>query len=266
MKKSEFVSINTESMKKPELLDMLKKSATIKGLDENLKSRIDYAVKVGDKFINKVSKPDMIGLIDEVKAFLSAPKAAPAEALKAPKKSKKQPVEESTAEPEEKTEKKSKGLKKVKTAPQKVSKNGLPPVASMFPETLAIDTSDGEVVLKREHEKYHTIEEIREAIENGKTLFITSYWTKLHIKRFDYAQTFNVEAPKSFPDDLDVLNVVCACDSIPRLWCMSNYTEAMSCFEGEDFQPIEDVDPATDEKFTVRVSNGCEFEIYELDE
>ena len=49
-----------------------------------------------------------------------------------------------------------------------------------------------------------------------------------------------------------------------RMWANSVYSEAMFRFENEDITHIEDTNPYTDDKFRVRVSNGMEFELYEL--
>ena len=45
---------------------------------------------------------------------------------------------------------------------------------------------------------------------------------------------------------------------------MSQYTEAMYSFEGDDLVPVKDKDTKTGEEFVIRVANGMEFEIYEL--
>lgn len=283
MKKSEFVKMDVSTMKKSELVNLLSGITKMK-LDKNLMDRVKYTLTQAKKSLAKVTLSDLRELISEVQlvAAGSITNAVPAEAsLKKPSKSKdkkskkSEPVEEPTEkddeeedEEEEKPAKKSKGLKKVKTAPQKVPKNGFLPVASMFPEELSIETTDGEITLKRVHEKYHSVQEIREATENGVSLFIAAYWTKLHIKKYGYKEQYSLmnDAPKSFPDDLDILNVVVACDSMERVFAMSNYTEAMYRFDKPDFDPIEDEDPSDGSKFTVRVSNGLEFEVYELAE
>ena len=138
----------------------------------------------------------------------------------------------------------------------------------MFPEEVEFETDDGTHTLVRVHEKYHTMQEVRDAINEGKTLFIAAYWTKLHIKKYGYADQFYLmgDAPKSFPDDLDILNIVVACDTMDRVFAMSTYTEAMYRFDKPDFEPVKDKDPSDGSEFTVRVSNGMEFEVYEIAE
>ena len=69
--------------------------------------------------------------------------------------------------------------------------------------------------------------------------------------------------PKNgFPYDLDIVMAVLPCETIERIFAMSRITEALYRFEGEDFAPVEDVDPRSGDKFQIRVSAGMEFEIY----
>lgn len=267
MKKNEFMAIKSEGMKKSDMLSVLRDlPKAVK--DSNLLERVKYTLAQADKSLAKVTNADLSALIVEAQGLLSAA-SVPAEAsLKKPDKNKSsKKSDKAQSEDDESTDdnsgKSKKKLKGVKSAPQKVSKNGLPPVASMFPEEVSFETDDGETTLTRAHEKYHSIDEIRKALEDGVELYIAAYWTKRHIKQYNYGQQYDVTAPKSFPDDLDVLSVVLACDTMERLYAMSAYTEALYRFDGEDFMPVEDEDPSDGSKFTVRVSNGLEFEVYE---
>lgn len=267
MTKKEFMSIDTTKATKSDLLTALKglpKSIT----DNNLMERVKYTLAQAEKSIKKVTVSDLTELIVEAQGLLT-PAPAPVEAAKKPAKKTTKPVEEDTDDAED--EKKSapkKSLKKkgMKTAAPKTKASKELPVASMFPEEITFESDEGEQTLVCAHDKYHGIDEVRKAIEDGKTLFIAAYWTKRHIKQYDYAATFFLpSAPKSFPDDLDILNIVVACDNLDRVWAMSTYTEAAYYFDGDQFKPVEDTDENGDE-FTVRVSNGMEFEVYEIAE
>lgn len=274
MTKKEFIAINVNEATKASLLEALAYlPKTVK--DANLLDRVKYTLKQAEKSIRKVTVADLKDLVTEAQGLLKAA-PAPVEAAKKPSLSKKK-VDSSKNEEVEDTEegeapKKSgkKSLKtKVQTAPQRSPKaSNFLPVAKMFPEELSFEAEDGEKTLVRVHEKYHTMSEVRDAINNGATLFIAAYWTKAHIKKYGYKEMFVLmnDAPSHFPDDLDILNICVACDTMERVFAMSTYTEAMYRFDKPDFEPVEDEDPSDGSKFTVRVSNGMEFEVYELQE
>lgn len=273
MNKKEFIAIDTTKATKNYLLTALKglpKAVT----NENLLERVKYTIAQAEKSIKKVTVSDLKDLVVEAQSLLATPAPAPVEGMKksAKKPSKKvvEPVEDDTddEEPaeEEKPAKKGKKSLKMKTAKPKTHASKELPVAEMFPEELSFEADDGEKTLVCVHDKYHTMQEVRDALEEGKTLFIAAYWTKRHIQQYDYKEQFRVpQVPKSFPDDLDILNIVVACDSFDRVFAMSTYTEALYQFNGEAFTPVEDKNEDGDE-FTVRVSNGMEFDVYEIAE
>ena len=273
MNKKEFIAIDTTKATKNDLLTALKglpKAVT----GENLLERIKYTLAQAEKSIKKVTVSDLKDLVVEAQSLLATPAPAPVEGMKksAKKPSKKviEPVEDDTDDEEsaeeEKSSKKGKKSLKMKTAKPKTNASKELPVAEMFPEELSFEADDGEKTLVCVHDKYHDMQEVRDALEEGKTLFIAAYWTKRHIQQYNYKEQFSVpKAPKSFPDDLDILNIVVACDSFDRVFAMSTYTEALYRFDGETFDPVEDKNEDGD-AFTVRVSNGMEFEVYEIAE
>lgn len=271
MNKKEFAAIDTKKATKNELLEALTGIPTNTAIkkDENFMSRLSYTLAQAQKSIKKVTVSDLAALVTEAQGILMpAPAVAASKKPASVKKTTPEPdeEEEDSETEDEKPEKKTTGkktLKAVKTVPQKTKASKLLPTASMFPDEITFDADDGKKTLKCVHGKYHTIEQIRKALEEDKTLYIAAYWTKRHIKEYDYNTTFSVSAPKSFPDDLDILNIVVACDTIDRVFAMSTYTEGLYRFEGADFEPVDDEDPATGDKYTVRVSNGMEFEVYE---
>lgn len=281
MTKKEIRKFDASKATKGDLLTFLK-GMPVKyfAANTNFCERVAYTLARAGESVKKVTVADLKELIVEAQSILSTP--APAEASVKTKKDKPAPVEasvktkgKSKAKPapvededeEEVVEKPKKKAKKlgVKTAPQKAPKTSkFLPVASMFPEEIEFETDDGVQTLTRVHDKFRNTQEIRDALENGESLFIAAYWTKRHIKQYEYKETFSLlnEVPKSFPDDLDILNIVLACDTMERVYAMSTYTEAMYRFDKPDFEPVEDEDPSDGSKFTVRVSNGLEFEVY----
>ncbi len=264
--------------------------------DENLLSRISYTLKGVQKDEKSVAKSDLYELAKEIMGALTAPVASLAPVENSPKpapklgkkKSAPAPVENKpevkeevketakTAEtvPEKKAPAKKTGAKapvgksknqkskeqkpKVETADQLVK--GTLPLAKIFPKEIDHE-SLGKLIACPD--KYSTVQEIREALDNGTTLIFAAYWTKRHIKQMGYAQMFNVPVPKDgFPYDLDTLQALYVCEGIDRIYALSTYTEAMFEFMAEDLVRTE-VEGNDGSKFFMRYSAGMEFEIYE---
>ena len=256
--------------------------------DENLLSRISYTLKGVQKDEKSVAKSDLYELAKEIMGALTAPVASPAPVENSPKpapklgkkKSAPAPVEDkpevkeevketAETEPEKKAPAKKTGAKapvkkqkeqkpKVETADQLVK--GTLPLAKIFPKEIDHE-SLGKLIACPD--KYKTVQEIREALDNGTTLIFAAYWTKRHIKQMGYAQMFNVPVPKDgFPYDLDTLQALYVCEGIDRIYALSTYTEAMFEFMAEDLVRTE-VEGNDGSKFFMRYSAGMEFEIYE---
>lgn len=184
--------------------------------------------------------------------------------LKKPKEKKSAPTEnevKTTAKkpkvsPAKKAEKTAEN--KVETVPQTA---GNFPVAKMFPKTLEVE---GLGTLSVAPDKYKTMEDIATALESGKQFYFVTYWTKRQIKEFSYAENYHTNSVKEFPNDLDILEPCYYCNGLKRIWANSLYTEAMFMFNSDDIEHVDDTNPYSGEKFKVRVSNGMEFELYEL--
>lgn len=261
---------------KAELIAMIRKAMSSKKLaeDENLKSRVDYTMKSLDKDESSVAKSDLFDLVKELVAFFSStPTPAPVEnspkpAIKGKKKAK---AEDEDDEAEEEVEEKPKKHKKAAKS-KKAEKPEKPKVettedfkkgsimAKMFPAELKTEELGHLVAC---YDKYTTMAEVREALEQGKTLIFATFWTKRHIKQFGYSMMFNVPVPKEFPFDLDMLQALYVCDNIDRIYALSAYTEAMFQFLEEDLARV-DVTSNDGETYTMRYSAGMEFEIYEV--
>lgn len=193
--------------------------------------------------------------------------------------SKKTPVKvENEVKTEVKTPDKKTVPKKNGTAPTKKGDNKTPaktkdkslvktetvgtlPLAVLFPETLEFDKL-GKLKAAPYIKGY---DDIAKALDEGKQFFIATYWTLRQIKEFNYSAVHAVkEITKSFTHNLDILEPVYTAETIKRVWAVSTYTDAMFRFDDEDFEHIEETNPYNGEKYRVRVSNGMEFEIYEL--
>lgn len=245
-------------------------------LEKNWVDRAKYALKAG---LEKCTKTDLLGLLKEAADFVGTPELAPVENSPKPalkKGSKKlakaekseevaEEVEETTEETDEVEENpKKKSGKSLKAPKAKVeqtkefSKKTLP-TARIFPETIEVKDL-GTLVVR--NEEFNTIDDVANALNEGREIYFAGYWTPRHIKEFNYAYNHQVACPKSFENDLDIMMAVVTCTNIDRVWCMSAYTEAMFAFDNEALERVEDKD-ANGNKYAVRVCNGMEFEIYE---
>lgn len=275
----------TKVMTKQDITTFLKKTiAVVANKNAELAKQVDYALT----HLKKATKADLEELLTEVELCLATPVAenqtkpkvleeeevdsevvvdGEDEEDEVEEEKPKKKIKKSTKAKTEKTEedeppkksKLSKNKKTVEEAPV-LSKKSKLPTAKIFPDT--IDHEDlGK--LKAVPDKYHDYEDLKEALNDGKEIYFACYWTPRHIKEYNYGAVNMVIAPKKFPDDLDLLMACVPCENVERVWCMSQYTEAMFFFDGSDLEPIEDTDLKTGEKFKIRVSNGMEYELYE---
>lgn len=140
---------------------------------------------------------------------------------------------------------------KVETLPPTSTKTV--PQVKLFPEKLDVPQI-GEMTLASG--KYKKVSQIRDAMEEGKIIVLANYWTKRHIKQFDYSEVFQVPLKKGyeFPNDLDLTMAIIICQNFGKMYAQSVLTEAMYSFFDGDLEEIDGV----------RVSNGMEFQIYEF--
>ena len=249
-------------------------SESVKGItDKNLLSRVNYTLNGVAKNEKDVSKSDLFDLAKEIMGF-TAPAPQPVmENSPKPKLGKKktadtEAVVEATDEPQEVTEEAPKKTAKKavkKEKPAVVTSEGLTkkdlPMAKIFPKDIDHEALGKLVACP---DKYHTVQEIREAIEGDKNLIFACYWTKRHIKEFAYGQVFDVSTPKGgFPYDLDTLQALYVCEGMDRIYALSTYTEAMFRFNEDELVPVE-CEANDGSKFMMRYSAGLEFEIYEV--
>lgn len=242
----------------------------VKGMLTTLKSLVE---KITDKKLKaevqnslKIKNPKAEDVAALLKRVIDSGKPAVVEnEVKAKKPTIKKTEKAETAKTTAKAEKKT-TTKKEESAVKSVQTTGnkKPPIATLFPEKLNIKL-DGEDVVARKvgDDEYTSIEDIIKAYNDEATLIIAGFWSKRHIKEYDYALHFNVKkAPKEFPNDLDIAQAVQVSEMNGKLYAMSIFTEAMYVFLEEDFEPVEDTNPYNGEKYNVRVSNGMEFALY----
>lgn len=131
-----------------------------------------------------------------------------------------------------------------KATPKKVEKKEV----GMFPETLNLKGLGK--YKKVDSTKISNYEDLVKFMEKSDDVILATHWTKREIQQFDYAGNFFVDAPKEFPNDLDILKFMAECGRINRLYFMSVYTDGMFRIDSEDVSG--------------RSSDGMEFEFYTL--
>ena len=242
----EFTLSNHEKAKKSEVFEVVEEvQEVLMTMPEDVPTEEEEPATIEDE-VNKSPKKPKVQKSEPVENEVKKP--APAKAKAKPKPATK------------KTEEKEKSEPVVKESPQP----GTLPIAAMFPEELTVKTDDGDIKLKAVPDTYKDVADVAKALSSGKRFYFVCYWTPRHIKQHHYAASFALpKDPKSFPNNLDILEPVLYSESINRIWASSIYTEAMLYFEKEDIEHITDKNPYNGEEFRIRVSNGLEFEIYE---
>jgi len=257
----------------------------VKTADKDLFDQIAYADKMAKKDDSKVTRKDLVDLVKSVIALLGdkcvepalAQEKAPAtpQAENSVKKlakgvSKKQETKEETSSEEsgesEKTAEETQGAEekkapkkslsgKKKPATKKEGVTDLEPttssdkavqLAKMFPKTIEVGDAKYELA-----EDIKTLEDLYEALNKDEEIVFAYYWTKRHLKQFDYFMGW-LGQPKSFDNDLDLATAIYVSDEKKVSYQVSMYTEAVYTILPTDFEEVDGV----------RVAGGIEFQIY----
>lgn len=257
----------------------------VKTADKDLFDQISYADKMAKKDDSKVTRKDLVDLVKSVISLLGdkcvepalAQEKAPAtpQAENSVKKlakgvSKKQETKEDTSSEEsgesEKTAEETQGADekkapkkslsgKKKPATKKEGVTDLEPttssdkavqLAKMFPKTIEVGDTKYELA-----EDIKTLEDLYEALNKDEEIVFAYYWTKRHLKQFDYFMGW-LGQPKSFDNDLDLATAIYVSDEKKVSYQVSMYTEAVYTILPTDFEEVDGV----------RVAGGIEFQIY----
>ena len=257
----------------------------VKTADKDLFDQIAYADKMAKKDDSKVTRKDLVDLVKSVITLLGdkcvepalAQEKAPAtpQAENSVKKlakgvSKKQETKEETSSEEsgesEKTAEETQGAEekkapkkslsgKKKPATKKEGVTDLEPttssdkavqLAKMFPKTIEVGDAKYELA-----EDIKTLEDLYEALNKDEEIVFAYYWTKRHLKQFDYFMGW-LGQPKSFDNDLDLATAIYVSDEKKVSYQVSMYTEAVYTILPTDFEEVDGV----------RVAGGIEFQIY----
>ena len=153
---------------------------------------------------------------------------------------------------EKKSPKKSLGSKK--QAPKKDGVAVLNPsdnekavqLAKMFPKTIEVGDSKYELA-----SDIKTMDDLYEALEKGEEIVFAYYWTKRHLKQFDYFGCL-LGQPKSFDNDLDLASTIHVSEEKKVSYQVSMYTEAVYTILPTDFEETDGI----------RIAGGIEYQIY----
>ena len=257
----------------------------VKEQDKNLFDQMMYTDKMLRKDESKVTRKDLVDLAKSVIALLGDKCVEPAlaqektpatpQAENSVKKlakgvSKKQETKEETSSEEsgesEKTAEETQGAEekkapkkslsgKKKPATKKEGVTDLEPttssdkavqLAKMFPKTIEVGDAKYELA-----EDIKTLEDLYEALNKDEEIVFAYYWTKRHLKQFDYFMGW-LGQPKSFDNDLDLATAIYVSDEKKVSYQVSMYTEAVYTILPTDFEEVDGV----------RVAGGIEFQIY----
>ena len=267
----------TSKTTKQELANVLgAKAKVVKKQDKNLYDQVAYTSNMMKKDEKKVTRRDLVDLVKDVMKALGDKFVEPALAQETPapavqpqaenavtkltqgvskKQEMKPATEESKAEQgAEKAPKKSLG-KKSTTKKSKEGVTDLEPatssdkavqLAKMFPKEISVGDDTYELA-----EDIKTFDDLYDALEKDEDIVFAYYWTKRHLKQFDYFMGW-LGQPKSFDNDLDLATAMYVSDEKKVAYQISMYTEAVYTILPTDFEEVDGV----------RVAGGIEYQIY----
>lgn len=272
----------TSKTTKQELANVLGANAkVVKEQDKNLYDQMAYTSDMMKKDEKKVTRRDLVDLVKDVMKALGDKFVEPALAQETPapavqpqaenavkkltkgvsKKQEMKPAKEEPAKDEfpeeqgaEKAPKKSLG-KKSTTKKSKEGVTDLEPatssdkavqLAKMFPKEISVGDDTYELA-----EDIKNFDDLYNALEKDEEIVFAYYWTKRHLKQFDYFMGW-LGQPKSFDNDLDLATAMYVSDEKKVAYQISMYTEAVYTILPTDFDEVDGV----------RVAGGIEYQIY----
>ena len=272
----------TSKTTKKELAEILGANAkVVKAQDKNLYDQVAYTSNMMKKDEKKVTRRDLVDLVKDVMKALGDKFVEPALAQETPapavqpqaenavkkltkgvskkqemKPAKEEPAKDKSTEEQgaEKAPKKSLG-KKSTTKKSKDGVTDLEPatssdkavqLAKMFPKEISVGDDTYELA-----EDIKTFDDLYDALEKDEDIVFAYYWTKRHLKQFDYFMGW-LGQPKSFDNDLDLATAMYVSDEKKVAYQISMYTEAVYTILPTDFEEVDGV----------RVAGGIEYQIY----
>lgn len=166
----------------------------------------------------------------------------------------KKPIENSTKKPIKKDITPKKAIEKKEPAKEVPQAEKADEGLTNFPATINVEIEGETKTLTLVKDKILSCKAVQEALEQGIQVFIACYWSKKLLKQFDYASLYHTNKVSSFPNDLDILQPLVFCETLPKLHASSLYTEAMLQFNDKEIHTID--------KNGERWSNGMNFQMY----
>lgn len=118
--------------------------------------------------------------------------------------------------------------------------------ASKFPATVTVDGEEYKVA-----DDIKSMDDLYNASENEEDVVLAFYYPRRNIKQFGYFGN-QLGTPKSFPNDLDMTQVIYVSDEKKVAYSVSLYTEAPFTILPEDFEIVDGI----------KISGALEFEVY----
>ena len=270
----------TSKTTKQELANVLGANAkVVKEQDKNLYDQMAYTSDMMKKDEKKVTRRDLVDLVKDVMKALGDKFVEPALAQETPtvqpqaenavkkltkgvskkqemKPAKEEPAKDKSTEEQgaEKAPKKSLGKKSTTKKPKEgvtdlepaTSSDKAVQLAKMFPKEISVGDDTYELA-----EDIKTFDDLYDALEKDEDIVFAYYWTKRHLKQFDYFMGW-LGQPKSFDNDLDLATAMYVSDEKKVAYQISMYTEAVYTILPTDFEEVDGV----------RVAGGIEYQIY----
>lgn len=246
---------------KEDLKDMLNANfKEISKVDKDLADSIVYAGKHSDK----ATRTDLIDLAKQVIEKLGAENVLAKPVLAETKKESETPAKETkktsgAEKTEPKAENSVKPVKKVEPKAKKSSKKdeGVVALSEPMGETTQQRAKQFPATVNVGDEKYEVASDIKSmddlysASEKEEDIVLAFYFPKRNIRQFGYFNEY-LEHPKSFPQDLDMTQVIYVSEERKVAYTVSLYTEAPYTVLPNDFEEVDGV----------KISGNLEFEVY----
>lgn len=255
MKSSNDVIKVTVGMSKYDVARELgKQFNTVEAKDIELAKRIQYTANEWKKNPDSVPMTELRNLVKDVNKLLAEPET---EVPETPiKQEKPKLLKESSLKGKKPLAPKPKPKEEEKKAPldQPVITTSNPankrelPTALAFPERF----QDLGMVLEAAHD-IQSIKDLREALERQETFILAFYWSKRHLKQYQYF--YDIFTPKSFVNDMDLAQLIYVSDEDRIAYATSLYTDAMYSLFPKSI-------PEDEEANNIRYCEGIEYQMY----
>lgn len=263
MNKSTLTDFCTEFIKSREQMKTIKKETqdqlryTVRNMARATLS--DLREIVTQIFVETRIAEPLVDTSKKTEAPAPSNSEKPKKTLRKKKDAAEEPAPEETEEPKPVEEKPKKSLRKKKTEETPVEeekpkkKSPSQDLLDLFPETIIVKDGDEETELVLADGDFKDYSDVVKALnDDGQDIYLAVYWSKRHLSQFGYSVLPTIKKPKSFPYDMDVLQMIYAGENVAV--SISRYTEAPYYHIPQAFE--------INEEFGMRFYSGAEFAVY----